>query len=377
MTAMWSRREESGNDYLLLTPGPLTTTPAVRRAMAKDLCTWDRDYNDRVTEIRRRLVALATHDDMNYTSVLLQGSGTYIVESALGTLVPRNGALLIIENGVYGRRMAEIARVLGIPAVVLSFGETEIPTPERVARALADHPEVTHAAMVHCETTSGVLNPVAPVAEVVKEEGDRIFILDAMSSFGGVPLDASDLGVDVLLSSSNKCIQGVPGFAFAIVRRNIIEACRGRARSLALDLYAQYRGMEDGGGKWRFTSPTHVVNAFLQALVELDAEGGVTARFRRYSENQRVLAEGMRRLGFTPIVPPEHQSPVITTFRYPRPDFDFAAFYERIKAHGFVLYPGKVAREASFRVGSIGDIRPDDIRELLDAIASTGMQPAH
>ena len=374
--SVWSRRKESGNEYLLLTPGPLTTTPGVRFAMMKDMCTWDRDYNGRVEEIRRRLVKLATHDDMTYTSVLLQGSGTYVVEAAMGTFVPRGGKLLVIENGAYGRRMAEIARVLDMPFLVLSFGETEVPTPGAVARALGEHPEVTHVAMVHCETTSGILNEVAPIAEVVKEEGERIFVLDAMSSFCGVPLDVSDLGVDVLLSSSNKCIQGVPGFAFAVARRNILEACGGRARSVSLDLNSQYRQMEDGGGKWRFTSPTHVVNAFLQALDELDAEGGVEARFRRYSENQRVLAGGMRSLGFESIVPPEHQSPVITTFRYPHAGFDFETFHSRVKACGFVLYPGKVARVESFRVGSIGDIRPDDIRELLEAVASTGMCPS-
>lgn len=355
------------NPYLLLTPGPLSTTKSVKAAMLRDWCTWDRDYNDMVQDIRRRLVALLGGQD--FTAVLMQGSGTFSVEAALGSMLPPDGKLLVLVNGAYGARMAEIARVLRIPLDVQDYGEVTPPSVDRVRAALHADEAISHVAMVHCETTTGMLNPIERIGPIVKEAG-RIFFVDAMSSFGGIPIDANACGIDVLVSSANKCIEGVPGFGFVLARRALLAGWQGQARSLALDLYDQWRTMEDQGGKWRYTSPTHVVRAFAQALTELEAEGGVPARHRRYCANQRLLTKGLRSLGFQPLLPDKWHSPIITSFAYPSADFDFAAFYHRLKQRGFVIYPGKVSAAPCFRIGTIGAVTPTEISGLLAAIAT-------
>ncbi|HIC8842852.1 TPA: 2-aminoethylphosphonate--pyruvate transaminase [Aeromonas veronii] len=360
-------------DYLLLTPGPLSTTATVRAAMLQDSCTWDADYNLGVVEpIRRELVRLATGPEYqsDYSVVLLQGSGSYVVESVLGSAIGVDECLLIINNGAYGARMGEMARCLGLRHHELDCGETTRPEPAAIEAMLARHPEITHLAMVHCETTTGMLNPLDEVAELCQRRGIRL-IVDAMSSFGGIPIDMGRLGIEFLISSANKCIQGVPGFGFVIARRAALAACAGRARSVSLDLHAQWQTMEQQGGKWRFTSPTHTVLAFAQALRELDEEGGIEARHQRYGENQRTLVAGMAALGFAPLLPEQWQSPIITAFYSPaHPDYRFADFYQRLKAQGFVIYPGKVSQADCFRIGNIGDVTPERVRELLAAMAS-------
>ncbi|WP_429147832.1 2-aminoethylphosphonate--pyruvate transaminase [Aeromonas veronii] len=360
-------------DYLLLTPGPLSTTATVRAAMLQDSCTWDADYNQGVVEpIRRELVRLATGPEYqsDYSAVLLQGSGSYVVESVLGSAIGVDECLLIINNGAYGARMGEMARCLGLRHHELDCGETTRPEPATIEAMLARHPEITHLAMVHCETTTGMLNPLDEVAELCQRRGIRL-IVDAMSSFGGIPIDMGRLGIEYLISSANKCIQGVPGFGFVIARRAALAACAGRARSVSLDLHAQWQTMEQQGGKWRFTSPTHTVLAFAQALRELDEEGGIEARHQRYSENQRTLVAGMAALGFAPLLPEQCQSPIITAFYSPaHPDYRFADFYQRLKAQGFVIYPGKVSQADCFRIGNIGDVTPERVRDLLAAMAS-------
>ncbi|MGN5074175.1 2-aminoethylphosphonate--pyruvate transaminase [Aeromonas veronii] len=360
-------------DYLLLTPGPLSTTATVRAAMLQDSCTWDADYNQGVVEpIRRELVRLATGPEYqsDYSVVLLQGSGSYVVESVLGSAIGVDECLLIINNGAYGARMGEMARCLGLRHYELDCGETTRPEPAAIEAMLARHSEITHLAMVHCETTTGMLNPLEEVAELCQRRGIRL-IVDAMSSFGGIPIDMGRLGIEFLISSANKCIQGVPGFGFVIARRAALAACAGRARSVSLDLHAQWQTMEQQGGKWRFTSPTHTVLAFAQALRELDEEGGIEARHQRYSENQRTLVAGMAALGFAPLLPEQWQSPIITAFYSPaHPDYRFADFYQRLKAQGFVIYPGKVSQADCFRIGNIGDVTPERVRELLAAMAS-------
>ncbi|WP_421205589.1 2-aminoethylphosphonate--pyruvate transaminase [Aeromonas enteropelogenes] len=360
-------------DYLLLTPGPLSTTATVRAAMLQDSCTWDADYNQGVVEpIRRELVRLATGPEYesDYSAVLLQGSGSYVVESVLGSAIGVDECLLIINNGAYGARMGEMARCLGLRHHELDCGETTRPEPAAIEAMLVRHPEITHLAMVHCETTTGMLNPLEEVAELCQRRGIRL-IVDAMSSFGGIPIDMGRLGIEFLISSANKCIQGVPGFGFVIARRAALAACAGRARSVSLDLHAQWQTMEQQGGKWRFTSPTHTVLAFAQALRELDEEGGIAARHQRYSENQRTLVAGMAALGFAPLLPEKWQSPIITAFYSPaHPDYRFTDFYQRLKGQGFVIYPGKVSQADCFRIGNIGDVTPARVRCLLAAMAS-------
>lgn len=360
-------------DYLLLTPGPLSTTATVRAAMLQDSCTWDADYNQGVVEpIRRELVRLATGPEYesDYSAVLLQGSGSYVVESVLGSAIGVDECLLIINNGAYGARMGEMARCLGLRHHELDCGETSRPEPAAIEAMLVRHPEITHLAMVHCETTTGMLNPLDEVAALCQRRGIRL-IVDAMSSFGGIPIDMRRLGIEFLISSANKCIQGVPGFGFVIARRAALTACAGRARSVSLDLHAQWQTMEQQGGKWRFTSPTHTVLAFAQALRELDEEGGIEARHQRYRENQHTLVAGMAALGFAPLLPEQWQSPIITAFYSPtHPDYRFADFYQRLKGQGFVIYPGKVSQADCFRIGNIGDVTPERVRCLLAAMAS-------
>ena len=352
----------------MLTPGPLTTTDTVKQAMLADWCTWDEDYNVHIVqEIRRQLTGIATTHTDEYTSILMQGSGTYCVEAVIGAAIKPGDKLLILSNGAYGDRMGNIAEYYKLNYDMLAFDETEQVSVSYVDDYLAHNADITHVAIVHCETTTGILNPLKEVAHLVKMYGKRL-IVDAMSSFGGIPMDVQELGIDFLISSANKCIQGVPGFGFIIARRSELERCKGVARSLSLDIYDQWETMEKGHGKWRFTSPTHVVRAFKQAMDELEAEGGVEARYRRYRENHDTLVDGMRSLGFRTLLPDEVQSPIITSFYYPEESFDFKWFYNRLKERGFVIYPGKISQADTFRIGNIGDVHPDDFRRLTEAI---------
>lgn len=354
-------------NYKLLTPGPLTTTDSVKREMLVDHCTWDEDYKKITREICGKLLALGHVAEPEYTAVLMQGSGTFGVEAVLTSALGPQDKVLIAANGAYGKRQGEICRRAGIPFMLYDSPFDRRPDPETVAEKLEQDPSITHVSMVHSETTSGILNDIASVAKVAKKAG-KIFIVDAMSSFGGVDIDLEELGIDFLISSANKCIQGVPGFAFILCRREALEQCRGRSRSLSLDLYDQWVTMEKDG-KWRFTSPTHVVLAFAQALRELEQEGGIPARNRRYVENTRLLRQGMRELGFRTYIGDEVQGPIISTFLYPEGRaFDFPRMYAYIKERGYAIYPGKVTDADTFRIGSIGEIYPEDIRKVLGII---------
>lgn len=358
------------NPYLLLTPGPLSTTKTVKAAMLRDWCTWDDDYHAVVQEIRKRLVELAGGGD-GYTSVLMQGSGTFSVESVISTAVPEGGKLLVVTNGAYGERIVQIARRHRIPVCISDSGEMGRPSLDHLARSLEIDPGITHVAVVHCETTTGMRNPVEAIGDLVKS-CNRTYIVDAMSSFGGIPLDLERVGADYLISSANKCIQGVPGFGFVVARKEIMASIRGQARTLSLDLFDQWETMEENGGKWRYTSPTHAVRAFAQALIELEEEGGVAARYRRYQENHRVLVSGMRRLGFQTLLPDAIQSPIITAFLSPsHPEYDFGRFHRSLKERGFVIYPGKVTALDTFRIGNIGAVFPEDMARLVDGVKAS------
>lgn len=358
------------NPYLLLTPGPLSTSKTVKAAMLRDWCTWDDDYNlNIVQQIRQTLVQLATQATNEYSSVLMQGSGSFGVESVLGSALSPTDKLLIIANGAYGSRMVQIANVLKLQHLVYNLTETNAPNVDEFRRLLEENPDVTHISVVHCETTTGILNPVKEITTLAKKYG-KVTIVDAMSSFGGIPIDAKEWQIDFLISSANKCIQGVPGFSFIIARKELLEQCKGRARSLSLDLYDQWITMEKGGGKWRFTSPTHVVRAFLQALHELDDEGGVAKRHERYVSNQKMLVKGMRSIGFETLLPDLLHSPIITSFLSPTADaYSFKSFYDLLKQNGFVIYPGKVTQGETFRIGNIGEVYPADMEKLIETIS--------
>ena len=355
------------NPYILLTPGPLSTSKTVKAAMLRDWCTWDDDYNNIVQEIRKTLVSIATKAT-GYTALLMQGSGTASVESVIGSVISSSGKLAVLTNGVYGNRIAEIAKYLQIPVVIIDSSELEPSNILQLSATLEADPSITHVAVVHCETTTGMLNPIAEISKVVKAH-NKVYIVDAMSSFGGMEMDIDTLHIDFLISSANKCIEGVPGFGFIIAKEARMHEIKGLARSLSLDLYAQWKCMEEHNGKWRFTSPTHVVRAFAQALTELEVEGGIKKRALRYRINQTTLVNGMRALGFETLLKDRHQSPIITSFFSPsHAGYQFKKFYTELKKHGFVIYPGKVSNADCFRIGNIGDVHSTDIDNLLRAI---------
>jgi 2-aminoethylphosphonate-pyruvate transaminase len=337
--------------------------------MQRDIGSRDADFIELVAGIRSELLRIAgVSREEGYEAVLMQGSGTFGLESVISSVIPREGKLVVLANGAYGERMATIAERLGISTRLARWAENESPDPAGVQRLIEEEPSATHVATVHCETTSGILNPINEIAQIVKA-GGREFILDAMSSFGGVPLDLSKIEIDYLISSPNKCLEAIPGFCFVLARREKLEATKGRARSVSLDLFAQWEGLEENG-QFRFTPPTHVLLAFARALEELREEGGVPARAARYRANHETLRTGMRKLGFVEYLPAERQSDVITSFRYPdNPKFRFEDFYRRLRARGFVIYPGKVSQADCFRIGTIGRINEKDVDDLVAAIA--------
>lgn len=348
--------------YKLLTPGPLTTTDTVKQEMLFDHCTWDDDYKQITQEIRRGLLELAHVDEKDYTTVLMQGSGTFGVESVISSIVPASGTLLLLSNGAYGERIAKMCEYHKITCIHITQDYAMVPDKEEAKKALDEHPEITHVAMIHSETTTGILNDIESIGKLCNEY-QKTFIVDAMSSFGGVDIPVAKYHIDFLVSSANKCIQGVPGFSFIIANREKLIASKGIARCLSLDLYEQWVQMEKDG-KWRYTSPTHVVLAFYKAMQELKEEGGVSARSKRYYHNKDVLIEEFGKLGFTPYVEAPYQGPIITTFLYPKGDFDFKEMYEFIKDRGYAIYPGKLTDKDTFRIGTIGEIYEEDIEKL-------------
>ena len=363
------RARPTGNDQFLLTPGPLTTSLAVKQAMLRDWGSRDTAFVALNRDIRERLVNLANGDEA-FTCVPLQGSGTFAVEAMLGTLVPKSGRLLVLVNGAYGERMMKIMRYMGRDAEALTCAEDRTPDLSSLDALLGASPEISHVAAVHCETTSGILNPLDEIAAITARHGRRLLI-DAMSAFGAIPLDITALGAEAVVASSNKCLEGVPGMAFAIIRRDALEAAAGNAHSLALDLHDQWQAME-GNGQWRFTPPTHVLAAFHKAITEHARQGGIEGRNRRYRQNCATLVEGMRALGFETLLDDEVQSPIIVTFKMPAdPRFLFEEFYRRLAARGYVIYPGKLTVAPSFRIGCIGHIDRDDIAAALQAITET------
>jgi 2-aminoethylphosphonate-pyruvate transaminase len=352
---------------LLFTPGPLTTSMSVKQAMLRDYGSRDSGFISIIQRIRAGLLELAGVRKGDYEAVLIQGSGTFGIESVISSVIPSAGRLLILVNGVYGERIARMAGIHHIAAHTLVWAENEWPDPAQVEAELG-RGGYTHVAMIHSETTSGIINPLEDVGRSAAKY-NCTFIVDAMSSFGAVPIDFQKCHIDILISSSNKCIEGVPGFSFVICRKDILEKSEGQARTLSLDLYAQWRGLEKDG-QFRFTPPTHALAAFDQALHELKAEGGVTGRAERYRANFGSLRKGMREMGFSEYLPDEKQGYIISTYLYPQhPSFDFRVFYEKLNDRGFVIYPGKLTKADCFRIGNIGHIFRADIDALLAAIA--------
>lgn len=356
-------------DPLLLTPGPLTTTLRTKQAMLHDWGSWDAAFNRITGDICRQLVDIV-HGADSHVCVPLQGSGTFAVEAALGTLVPREGKVLVPNHGAYCARILRILGVLGRAAVELPFAEDRPMDPAAIDAALAADPAITHVAVVHCETGTGILNPLHDIARVVAVRG-RALIVDAMSSFGALPIDARSTPFDALIAASGKCLEGVPGMGFVIARRSALEASAGRCHSLVMDLHDQWTYLQRTT-QWRLTPPTHVVVALAEALAQFQAEGGQAARGARYAANRQALVRGMATLGLQPLLDESVQSPIIVTFHAPvHPAWDFQAFYEGVRARGFILYPGKLTQIETFRVGCIGAITPNDIDQVVHAVGAT------
>ena len=356
-------------DPWLLTPGPLTTSPEVKQAMAHDYGSRDHHFIDVNRRMRERLVDIV-HGTDDYTCVPLQGSGTFVVEAMIGTFVPRDGKLLVLVNGAYGDRIAKICDYLGRSKSVLKTAENVPVYPGDLDRELKADPDVSHVAVVHCETTTGILNPLEEVAEVTAANG-RGLLIDAMSAFGAIPLDARAIPFDAVVASSNKCLEATPGVGFCIARKAKLEETAGNATSLVLDLHDQWQAMEKNG-QWRFTPPVHTILSFDKALDEFEAEGGVAARGARYGENCRTLVDGMKRLGFKPLLPTDLQAPIIITFLMPKdPAFDFQTFYDCLRVKGYVIYPGKLTVAETFRIGCIGRLGRREIEGALEAVKET------
>lgn len=367
-----------GEPYLL-TPGPLTTAFEVKQAMLRDWGSWDADFRAMTASLRDQLVALAGDRAGAFTCVPMQGSGSFAVEAMLGTFVPREGKVLVLANGAYGLRAAETMRYLGRAYTLIDKGDYMPPRGDEVGAALDADPAISHVIVIHCETSSGILNPVAEIADVVAAKGRKLLI-DSMSAFGALPLDVGQVPFEAMVSSANKCIEGVPGFGFVIARTSALGACKGNAHSLALDLHAQWAYMEKTG-QWRYTPPTHVVAAFLEALRLHAAEGGITGRGARYARNRDVMVEGMRALGFETLLRDRWLSPIIVTFFCPAdPAFVFGDFYDRMKARGFIIYPGKLTVVESFRIGCIGRMDEHVMRRVVqaagEALAEMGVASA-
>ena len=348
----------------LLTPGPLTTRYSVKHAMLTDHCTWDDEYKEITRSVINDITQISANDD--YATVLLQGSGSYAVESMINCLCHKKDKILFLVNGEYGKRMLTIAENSRRDFEYIEFDMTQPIEIKKVEKKLKKDKDIDCVIFVHCETTTGVINPLEEIIKLAKSYKKKVFV-DAMSSFAAYEIDMSGLDIDALAASSNKCLEGLPGLSFVIAKKSVIENSKGNSHSHSLDLYDQYQGLYNGGGKFRFTSPTNILLALRQAIDEYKKEGGLQVRKARYIENHKILIEGLEKLGINSIVASEYQSYIITTFELG--DLDFSNLYAYLKLRGFIIYPGKLTALPTFRIGNIGDIYPSDMAKLVEAIS--------
>ena len=355
-------------DPILLTPGPLTTTLQTKEAQLRDYGSRDIAFIDMTANLVTQLNAIV-HGGDEHACVLMQGSGTFSVEAALGTLIPRDGHALICINGEYGKRIAKICSIIQRRHKILQTAEDQPTTAAMIDAALAADPSLTHVSIVHCETSTGILNPLDEIAAVVARHQRGLFI-DAMSSFGAIDIDARKIRFDGLVAASGKCLESVPGMGFAILRKAALEHCKGNCHSLSLDLYDQWQAYTRTK-QWRFTPPTTVVAALAEALKQFQAQGGVAGRGARYRSNCEILIKGMEKLGFVSFLPRAIQAPIITTWHAPDdPHYNFNTFYDKVRERGFTLYPGKLTEVETFRVGCIGAIGETEMKDAVNAIGA-------
>ena len=355
-------------DNKLFTPGPLNTKLTVKEAMLHDMGSRDKEFLIVVKEIRDELLAIAgVTAEEGYDTVLMQGSGTFGVESVISSVIPPAGHLLLITNGAYGDRIGQMATAYQIKTTTLSYKENVVPPARDVEEVLKSDDSITHVAIIHCETTTGIFNDIKTIGELTRKY-NKIYVVDAMSSFGAVPIDFKALDIDFLISSSNKCIEGVPGFSFVIFKKSSLENCKFNARTVSLDLYSQWKYMTNGN-QFRFTPPIQSILAFRKAIGELKEEGGVQKRAERYKQNYDRLIEGTEALGLKTYLNKQDQGYIITSFLFPEhPNFDFTRFYEKLHELGQVIYQGKLSDTDCFRIGNIGQLYLKDINILISAI---------
>jgi 2-aminoethylphosphonate-pyruvate transaminase len=350
----------------LLTPGPLTTSARTKESMLRDWGSWDADFNRITARLREGLLRIV-HGEGTHECVPMQGSGTFSVEAAIGTLVPRDGHVLVPQNGAYCQRIAKIVKVLGKKLTTIDYAEDAQIRADDIDRALTADPSITHVALVHCETSTGILNPLHEISIVVARHGKGL-IVDAMSSFGALEIDARETPFDAVIAASGKCLEGVPGMGFVIARRAALERCEGQSHSLAMDLYDQWVYM-NRTTQWRYTPPTHVVAALDAALTQYFEEGGLAVRGGAYARNCRQLVDGLDQLGLKSFLPAAIQAPIIVTFHAPADArYEFKAFYNAVKARGYILYPGKLTTMETFRVGCMGQLGPRGMAGAVQAI---------
>ena len=354
-------------DRILLTPGPLTTTLRTKLAMLHDWGSWDTDFNAVTAGVRKALLDIV-HGQGTHVVVPLQGSGTFSVEAAVATLVPKDGHVLVLDNGAYCKRAGKLTQMMGRRVSVVGFAEDAPVSAQVLDEHLRSDTSISHVILIHCETGAGVENPLAEVAAVCERHGKGL-IVDAMSSFAALAIDARSVRFDALVAASGKCLEGVPGMGFVFIRQAVLDGCAGNSQSLAMDLHDQHRYMAQTG-QWRFTPPTHVVVALAEAIRQFEEEGGQPARLARYTDNCRTLIDGLAALGLRPFLQPAHQAPIIVTFHAPaHPAYDFKRFYAAAKARGFLLYPGKLTTAETFRVGCIGAIGRQEMQQAVNAVA--------
>ena len=362
-------------DKYLLTPGPLTTSQLTKEAMLRDIGSWDSDFKKVTAAIREKLVnILMQTSNINkiknfepYISIPMQGSGTFSVEAMLGTFVPKKNKALVLSNGSYGKRCSTILNYLGRENDIIDMGDFLPPDPELLEKKLRQDQYISHVIVIQCETSSGILNPIKTISKIVKSF-NKSLLIDSMSAFGAIPIDCAEIEFDALVSSANKCIEGVPGFGFVLTRKSVIENTNNNSHSLSLDFYDQWKYMEETG-QWRFTPPTHTILGFLSALNQHASEGGVLGRLNRYEKNKNILVEGMRELGFETLLPDKWISPIIVSFLYPADEnFNFGNFYNFMKDQGFIIYPGKLTKIDTFRIGCIGQIDNKIMKRVLNSV---------
>ena len=354
---------------LLFTPGPVTTSKTVKEAANIDLESNDATFITYVKQIRERLLTLAHVESPEYESVIIPGSGTHGVESVISSAISSKGMLLNIVNGANGRRISKIARIHSIPLLEIIYNDNQLPDFKEIESFLKKNRQITHVAAVHCETSSGLLNPIAEIGEICARY-NKSFIVDSMSSFGAYDLNIKELNISYLISCSYKCMEGIPGFSYVLLKRSSLDQCQSQGRSLSLDLYDQWVGLNTSLD-YRFAPSVHAFLAFHEALKDLENEGGIPVRAERYSVNNALLVGEMRELGFEMYLPGHMRSYTVTTFLYPdHPDFSFEKFYNSLNEKGFVISNAIINKTDCFRIANIGQLYPHDIQNLMDTIES-------